>query len=107
MQDALASRLRGWAAKPPTGLAGAAFWLAIWFCALLILHLLPGGWGTFFGVTEIFVGIALVSVAVPLIFQTIRRRMLWSLRNKLVLTYLLIGPAWVLAKVYRRFGIGW
>ena len=23
------------------------------------------------------------------------------------LTYLLIGPAWVLAKVYRRFGIGW
>lgn len=93
MQDALGSRLQGWVKKPPTGLAGAAFWLAIWFCALLILHLLPGGWGTFFGVTEIFVGIALVSVAVPLILQIVRRRMLWSLRNKLVITYLLIGLA--------------
>lgn len=93
MQDALGSRLKGWAKKPPTGLAGAAFWLALWFCALLGLRLVPGGWGTFFNVTEIFVGIALVSVAVPLIFQVVRRRMLWSLRNKLVLTYLLIGLA--------------
>ncbi len=93
MQDALRSRVKGWARKPPTGLAGAAFWLALWFCVLLVLRLLPGGWGTFFNVTEIFVGIALVSVVVPLIFQTVRRRMLWSLRNKLVLTYLLIGLA--------------
>ncbi|HUZ95588.1 MAG TPA: PP2C family protein-serine/threonine phosphatase [Edaphobacter sp.] len=87
------SRLKGWVKKPPTGLTGAAFWLALWFCVLLVLRLLPGGWGTFFNLTEIFVGIALVSVAVPLIFQTVRRRMLWSLRNKLVLTYLLIGLA--------------
>ncbi|GGG84127.1 PP2C family protein-serine/threonine phosphatase [Edaphobacter dinghuensis] len=93
MQDALGSRLQKWIKKPPTGLAGAAFWLAIWFCALLLLRLLPGGWGTFFNVIEIFVGIALVSVAVPLILQTVRRRMLWSLRNKLVITYLLIGLA--------------
>jgi Serine phosphatase RsbU, regulator of sigma subunit len=93
MQIALSARLKGWAKKPPTGLAGAAFWLALWFCALLLLRLLPGGWGTFFNVTEIFVGVALVSVGVPLIFQTVRRRMLWSLRNKLVLTYLLIGLA--------------
>ncbi|MDW5265486.1 MULTISPECIES: PP2C family protein-serine/threonine phosphatase [Acidobacteriaceae] len=93
MQDALRSRVKGWARKPPTGLAGAAFWLALWFCVLLVLHLLPGGWGIFFGVTEIFVGVALVAVAVPLIWQIVRRRMLWSLRNKLVLTYLLIGLA--------------
>ena len=93
MQDALSARLKGWAKKPPTGLAGAAFWLALWFCALLLLRLLPGGWGTFFSVTEIFVGVALVAVGVPLIIQTVRRRMLWSLRNKLVLTYLLIGLA--------------
>lgn len=91
--NALSSRLKGWAKKPPTGLAGAAFWLASWFCLLLLLRLLPGGWGTFFNMTEIFVGIALVVVAVPLIFQIVRRRMLWSLRNKLVLTYLLIGLA--------------
>lgn len=93
MQNSLVSRMRGWAKKLPTGLAGAAFWLALWFCVLLVLRLLPGGWGTFFSVTEIFVGIALVAVAVPLALQQVRRRMLWSLRNKLVLTYLLIGLA--------------
>jgi sigma-B regulation protein RsbU (phosphoserine phosphatase) len=93
MQDALSVRLKGWSKKPPTGLVGAAFWLALWFCALLLLRLIPGGWGTFFNLTEIFVGVALVAVAVPLILQTVRRRMLWSLRNKLVLTYLLIGLA--------------
>ncbi len=93
MQDALRLRVRGWAKRPPTGLAGAAFWLALWFCALLLLRLLPGMLGTFFNVTEIFVGVALVAVAVPLAWQIVRRRMLWSLRNKLVLTYLLIGLA--------------
>jgi sigma-B regulation protein RsbU (phosphoserine phosphatase) len=93
MQDALRLRVRGWARRPPTGLAGAAFWLALWFCALLLLRLLPGMLGTFFNVTEIFVGVALVAVAVPLAWQIVRRHMLWSLRNKLVLTYLLIGLA--------------
>jgi phosphoserine phosphatase RsbU/P len=42
---------------------------------------------------QLFVGLALVAVAVPLIWQLIRKHMLWSLRNKLVLTYLLIGLA--------------
>ena len=47
MQDALRSRVKGWARKPPTGLAGAAFWLTLWFCVLLILRLLPGDSTTF------------------------------------------------------------
>jgi len=93
MQDAMRSRLRHWVKHPPTGLLGAAFWLALWFCLLQILRLLPGGMGTFFGVTEIFVGLALVAVAIPLSLQIVRTKMLWSLRNKLVLTYLLIGLA--------------
>ncbi|MEO8734910.1 MAG: SpoIIE family protein phosphatase [Edaphobacter sp.] len=93
MRDVMRSRVRGWARRSPTGLAGAAVWLALWFCALLILRMLPGGLGTFFNITEIFVGIALVVVAIPLGLQIVRRRMLWSLRNKLVLTYLLIGLA--------------
>ncbi len=42
---------------------------------------------------QFFVGLALLAVAVPLIWQLIRKHMLWSLRNKLVLTYLLIGLA--------------
>ena len=37
--------------------------------------------------------IALAAVAIPVIWRQVRRKMLWSLRNKLVLTYLLIGLA--------------
>jgi phosphoserine phosphatase RsbU/P len=77
----------------PKGLVGASFWIAIWFCLLFALRHIPGGWGTFFRVLQIFVGIALVAVGLPTLWYLIRRRMLWSLRNKLVLTYLLIGLA--------------
>ena len=77
----------------PTGLPGAAFWLGIWFCLLFFARQIPGGFGTFFSVLQIFVGIALAAVAFPLIWRLVRQHMLWSLRNKLVLTYLLIGLA--------------
>lgn len=80
----------------PTGLAGVVFWLGVWFCALFAGRWVSGGFGTFLGVLQIFVGIALVSVALPLLWRQVRKRMLWSLRNKLVLTYLLIGLAPVL-----------
>ena len=79
--------------RPPAGLPAAAFWLALWFCLLLMLRWLPGGWGTFFSIVQIFVGVALVIVAIPLALRVVRQRMLWSLRNKLVVTYLLIGLA--------------
>ena len=90
------ARLTGLPRRPPTGIAGAAFWLAVWFLLLWLLKLAPGGIGTFFSYLQIFVGIALVAVAIPLALRTIRLRMLWSLRNKLVLTYLLIGLAPIL-----------
>jgi phosphoserine phosphatase RsbU/P len=86
-------RLQSWLRRLPKGLAGAAFWLALWFCLLLLLRRLPGEWGTFFRLLQLFVGIALVAVAVPLLWHLVRKHMLWSLRNKLVLTYLLIGLA--------------
>ena len=77
----------------PTGLAGAAAWLGLWFCVLFARGWIPGGFGTFLGVVQFFVGIALVSVIIPLTWQLVRKHLLWSLRNKLVLTYLLIGLA--------------
>jgi phosphoserine phosphatase RsbU/P len=80
-------------ARLPTGLPGAAFWLGVWFCLLFLARQIPGGFGTFFGILQIFVGIALVGVALPLLWRLVRKHMLWSLRNKLVLTYLLIGLA--------------
>jgi sigma-B regulation protein RsbU (phosphoserine phosphatase) len=86
----LQSRLKG---RLPKGLAGAVFWIAIWFCLLLLLRDLPGAWGSFFRILQFFVGLALVSVTIPWLWHLVRTRMLWSLRNKLVLTYLLIGLA--------------
>src|SRR6202789_2545114 len=77
----------------PTGLAGAVFWLGLWFCVLYVRLWIPGGIGTFFGVIQLFVGVALVAVAIPFLWGFVRRNMLWSLRNKLTLTYLLIGLA--------------
>ncbi|WP_255551510.1 SpoIIE family protein phosphatase [Granulicella sp. dw_53] len=81
----------GW--RPPTGMAGAAFWLTVWFCLLWFLRLIPGMFGSFFSGLQILVGFALIGVTVPLLLRLVRRHMLWSLRNKLVLTYLLIGLA--------------
>ncbi len=77
----------------PTGLAGAVFWLAIWFVCLFARYWFHGGFASFLFVLQFFVGIALFSVGVPLVLKLVRRHMLWSLRNKLVLTYLLIGLA--------------
>jgi phosphoserine phosphatase RsbU/P len=82
-----------WLRRIPTGLAGAAVWLSIWFCVLFVRNLMHGGFSTFLFIVQIFVGIALVSVAIPLLWRVVRENMLWSLRNKLILTYLLIGLA--------------
>ena len=94
MQEASKSGTPDWLKhKLPSGLAGAAFWLALWFALLFALRRMPGALGTFFAVIQVFVGISVVVVAVPLTWRLIRQHMLWSLRNKLVLTYLLIGLA--------------
>src|SRR4051794_9017436 len=87
------SRRPEWMKKVPTGLPGAVFWLAVWFLVLLALRLIPGGLGMFFSIVQILVGIALAATGIPLLVRLVRRKMLWSLRNKLVLTYLLIGLA--------------
>jgi len=93
MQTASQSRRQEWLKKVPTGLPGAVFWLAVLFLLLFALRLIPGALGTFFSVAQVLVGAALTVTALPLLVRVIRRKMLWSLRNKLVLTYLLIGLA--------------
>jgi phosphoserine phosphatase RsbU/P len=98
--------LTGLRGRLPTGLAGAVFWLGLWFCALFLRRWIPGGFGAFLGVLQFFVGIALVSVALPLIWRLVRKHMLWSLRNKLALTYLLISltPVVLLLTLAAIFG---
>lgn len=77
----------------PTGLGGGVFWLALWFALLWLLRMTPLPGQTFFGWTEILVGATLFSLTLLLAVRLIRRHFLWSLRNKLILTYLLIGLA--------------
>ncbi len=45
------------------------------------------------GWMQVLVGVALIGLAVPLAWRLIYKHLLWSLRNKLILTYLLIGLA--------------
>ena len=84
----LAVRLK---TPPPRGLKGAAFWLAVCFFLLALLRMIPGQWGTLFAVLQWMDGIALFCVAVPLLIRFVRNRLLWSLRSRLILTYLLFG----------------
>jgi sigma-B regulation protein RsbU (phosphoserine phosphatase) len=42
---------------------------------------------------QVLVGLALIALAIPLAWRLINQHLLWSLRNKLILTYLLIGLA--------------
>ena len=79
--------------RVPKGMAGVVFWLAVWFAVLSMLRLLHGTAGTLSAVLQAMVGVALVATGVPMLWRTVRQRLLWSLRNKLVLTYLLVGLA--------------
>ncbi len=90
----LRATLLSWLRRTPhNGLAGAAIWLSVAFFLSEGLSFVPGALGTLFRVLQVFIVIALVVVAIPLLVRFIRNRMLWSLRNKLILTYLLVGLA--------------
>ena len=84
---------RWWRRRPPTGVAGAVFWLALGFGLLWLLRLAPSGGRTLLGWMQFLVGLAFFALAVPLAWRLLHRHLLWSLRNKLILTYLLIGLA--------------
>lgn len=77
----------------PSGLSRVVVWLAVWLAGLSLLRLLPGTLGVLAAVAQVLVGITLGLLLLPLVWRLTRQRLLWSLRNKLVLTYLLIGMA--------------
>jgi phosphoserine phosphatase RsbU/P len=93
---ALESRPKWWKRKPPTGMVGAIFWLALWFGLLWLLRQVPSIGNPLLGWMQLLVGFALIGLAIPLGWRLLRKRLLWRLRNKLILTYLLIGLAPVL-----------
>ncbi len=77
----------------PTGLAGGGFWLALWFVLLLLLRRAPLPGRMFFAWMQVLVGIVLIALTAILVARFVRRHFLWSLRNKLILSYVLIGLA--------------
>jgi len=87
------SRTAWWKRKPPTGVAGAVFWLALWFGLLWLIRQIPSATSPLLGWMQVLVGLALIGLALPLAWRLIQLHLLWSLRNKLILTYLLIGLA--------------
>jgi sigma-B regulation protein RsbU (phosphoserine phosphatase) len=82
-----------WRRRPPTGIAGATFWLALWFGLVWLVRQVPGVGGVLLAWMQVLVGVALIGLSVPLAWRLVHRHLLWSLRNKLILTYLLIGLA--------------
>jgi sigma-B regulation protein RsbU (phosphoserine phosphatase) len=84
---------RWWQRSPPTGIAGAVFWLALWFGLLWLLGHVPAFHGALLRLMQVLVGVALIALAVPLAWRLAHKHLLWSLRSKLILTYLLIGLA--------------
>ena len=68
-------------------------WLSLGFLLTWAGSRLPGVAGGLCGGLWFLDGVILVPVAMLLLVRWLRRRLLWSLRNKLAITYLLIGLA--------------
>jgi sigma-B regulation protein RsbU (phosphoserine phosphatase) len=73
--------------------AGAVFWLALGFGLIWLLRLAPSRGSILLGWMQLLAGLALFGLAVPLAWRLLHQHLMWSLRNKLILTYLLIGLA--------------
>lgn len=93
MPSAPGPGVRWWRRRPPTGVAGAVFWLALWSGLLWLLRLTPLGGNALLGWTQLLVAFALVCLGAPFAWRMMYEHLLWSLRNKLILTYVLIGVA--------------
>lgn len=71
-------------------------WLGAAALVFFVIARLPGTIGTIASVAEGIILLTLILVALPGVSQWLRSEFLWRLRNKLILTYLLIGVAPVL-----------
>lgn len=70
-----------------------ALWLGAAIFLLFLLSLLPGSLGDFAGVFAILLSPFLFVLAVVLVYRYLVRHLLWTVRNRLILTSLLMGLA--------------
>ncbi len=79
--------------RPTSALSAATFWLIVCYLLLTAIGLVTVWAGALLAVLQVFLAIAIFTIAGILLVRLIRTRMLWSLRNKLIVTYVLIGLA--------------
>jgi phosphoserine phosphatase RsbU/P len=78
--------------EPPVGFAHrGAFWLFIAYFALSIPGWLPGNTGLVFRNLASLDFFLLILLCVPLLWRYVFGRLLWKVRNRLIVTYLLMG----------------
>ena len=79
---------------PPAGkIHRIAFWLFIAYLVFFAARLLPGAAGTFFSGVDDLVLLILIGFCIPLFWRWMMGHVLWKVRNRLVVTYLLMGLA--------------
>ncbi|HUY81373.1 MAG TPA: SpoIIE family protein phosphatase [Acidobacteriaceae bacterium] len=77
---------------PPRGkIHRIAFWLLLAYLIFLIAQVLPGNARAFFQALAGFTLFLLVIFCIPLFWRWLMGRVLWKVRNRLVVTYLLMG----------------
>jgi sigma-B regulation protein RsbU (phosphoserine phosphatase) len=80
--------------EPPQGkIHRGAFWLLVLYLALSVGRLLPHSLGMLFQVLSLIALFLLVLFCIPLLWRWVFGRLLWKVRNRLVVTYLLMGLA--------------
>lgn len=78
---------------PSSKIHRLAFWLFLAYLAFFVLQMLPGGTGQFFRAVGNFTLFLLVILCIPLLFRWLMGYVLWKVRNRLIVTYLLMGLA--------------
>lgn len=79
---------------PPAGkIHRIAFWLFLAYLIFLVAQLIPGVLGQFFGVIDDLTLFLLIIFCIPLLWRWLLRSVLWKVRNRLIVTYLLMGLA--------------
>jgi sigma-B regulation protein RsbU (phosphoserine phosphatase) len=93
---------------PPQGkVHRIAFWFFASYLVFLLGELLPGVWGQFSEVFAILALLVLLPLCTILLYRWIFNRLLWRVRNRLVVTYLLMGLAPVTLFVTLALILGW
>ncbi len=79
--------------RRPGKLVLTAIWLLVVMIVFWMLGLVAEGWSDLLLVLKFLDGIVLLIVGMLLLWRVVHRNLLWGLRNRLVLTYLLFGLA--------------